>query len=124
MKVCTMGIEGMTCVSLIESTHGRSKRSGWSGFGRTTFYRHFWNCACADNEIFALAQLHQAITSARTTPWLQRMNDQDPRKATSTVNFKFSKRTFEQKKAVSITSNLLGLASGSGNDFTSWLSAR
>ena len=59
---------------------------------------------------------------ARTTPWLQRMNDQDPRKATSSVNYKFSKRTFGQKKAVSMPSNLLGLASGSGNDFTSWLS--
>ena len=67
--------------------HGRSKWSGWSGFGQTSFYDHFWNCACADNEIFALVQLHRAITHARTTPWLQRMNNQDPRKATSSVNY-------------------------------------
>ena len=32
------------------SDHGRSKRSGWSGFGRTSFHGQFWNCACADNE--------------------------------------------------------------------------
>ena len=56
-----------------ESNHGRSKRSGWSGFGRTSFQGHFWNCACADNENFALAQLHRAITRARTTPWLQQL---------------------------------------------------
>ena len=29
--------------------HGHSKWSGWSGFGRTSFYSHFWNCTCADN---------------------------------------------------------------------------
>ena len=32
------------------TTHGRSKRSGWSGFGWTSFHGHFWNYACADNE--------------------------------------------------------------------------
>ena len=32
------------------------------------FMGHFWNCACTDNEILALAQLHRAVTRARTTP--------------------------------------------------------
>ena len=73
--------------------HGRSKWSCWSGF-----YGHFWNCACADNESFALAQLHWAITRARTTPWLQRMNDQDPRKATSSVNISFQSAHLGKRK--------------------------
>ena len=63
-----------TCCSSDHSTHGRSKRSGWSGFGRISFNGHFWNCACADNEVFALVQLHRAITHARTTPWLQQLD--------------------------------------------------
>ena len=31
-------------------------------------FASFWNYACADNKIFALVQLHRAITRARTTP--------------------------------------------------------
>ena len=83
-------------------------------------YGHFWNCACADNEIFALA--HWAITHAHTTPWLANERHKIPEKPHH--HYKFTKRTFGQKKAVSMPSNLLGLASSSGNDFTSWLSAR
>ena len=35
--------------SMRTSLHGRSKRSGWSGFGRTSFHVSFEDCACADD---------------------------------------------------------------------------
>ena len=54
-------------------THGCSKRSGWSGFGRTSFYGQFRNCTCAGNEISHLRNYTKAITCAYTTPWLQEL---------------------------------------------------
>ena len=90
-------------------THGCSKRSSWSGFGRTSFYVNFWKCACADNEIFALAQLQRAITRACTTPWLHQVAVSpiprhkmiSPKSHIIQQTIKFHKCTFGQKKAVS-----------------------
>ena len=42
--------------------------SGLAVLVLASFYGHFWNCACADNKIFAIAQLHRAITHACTKP--------------------------------------------------------
>ena len=88
--------------------HGRSKRSGWSGFGRTRFTVIF-GTVHADNDIFVPAQLHWAITRARTMLWLQQLAVSPilQHKMISQelpyhpVNYKFSKCTFGQKKAVS-----------------------
>ena len=42
-------------VSLTPTTHGRSKWSGRSSFGRTSFHVRFQDCACADDQILAPA---------------------------------------------------------------------
>ena len=116
-----MGIASLPGLPWLHCLHGCSKWSGWSGFGQTSFYGHFWNCACADNEIF-----RTYATRARTIPWLQQMNGKDdiPEKPHHQPTISFQSAHLGKRKQCPMPSNLLGLASGSGNDFTSWLSAR
>ena len=53
------------------------------------------------------------------------VEDDIPEKPRHPVNYKFPKRTFGQRKAVSHAfRSAWFIASGSGNDFTSWLSMR
>ena len=109
--------------------HGHSKSSG----RLDQFLQSFWNWACADNEIFALAQLHRAINHACTMPWLQQlavsliptyqMICQKSHIIQWTIIFPITH--LGKRKQCPMPSDLLGLASdrGSGNEFTSWLSA-
>ena len=58
----------MVCVKMMK--HGRSKRSGWSGFGRTSFYSHF---GTAHVQIMKFSYLQRPITHPRITTWLQQL---------------------------------------------------
>ena len=42
-------IVNVVSICTLLHVHGRSKQSGWSGFGLTSFHFRFQDCACADN---------------------------------------------------------------------------
>ena len=116
-----MNIASLPGLLWLHCLHGRSKQSGWSGFGWTSFHCHFWNCTCADNKFFSTCATH-----ACTIPWLQQMNSKDdiPEKPHHQLTISFQSAYLGKREQCPMPSNLLGLASGSGSDFTSWLSAQ
>ena len=102
-------------MGIINRTHGHSKRSGWSGFGRTSF-----------TVIFGTAHaqiMHRECSYHAVSPISRhKMVSQKSHIIQRTISFP-SAHSGKREQCL-MPSNLLGLASGSGNDFTSWLSAR
>ena len=70
------------------------------------FMGHFWNCACAGNEILALEQLHRAVTRACTMPAtgiISNSTAQDadiPEMPHHPANYKFPKHIWAKESSV------------------------
>ena len=97
---------------------------------RPVFTVIFGNAHAQLMKIFTPAQLHRAITRAHTMPWLQQLavspiprhKMMSPKSHIIQWTTSFPSAHLGERKQCPMPSNLLGLASGSGNDFTSWLS--